>query len=236
MADKDAHSELKKRARRRLVGAVALTLLAVIVLPMVMDQEPQAPNPDIQVRIPARDTPFQPKLSPPGGKPDAPHAAVAEPPAPAEPVAQAPASEPATPKTVDAATHKAASAGAASAEPSKKPEKAAEKPEKGAEKPAPAAKSEHAGDGERAQAILSGAGEQFVVQLGVFADPDNVSRLRARVRAQGYNSYTESLRGSGGVKLRVRAGPFPSREAAEAAREKLRKAGLDGVVAARSPS
>ena len=33
---------LKRRGRRRLVGAVALVLLAVIVLPMVFDPEPRA--------------------------------------------------------------------------------------------------------------------------------------------------------------------------------------------------
>lgn len=55
MADKDAQLELKKRARRRLVGAVALALLAVIVLPMVMDDEPRTGSQDIQVRIPSRD-------------------------------------------------------------------------------------------------------------------------------------------------------------------------------------
>ena len=51
----DAELQLKKRARRRLVGAVALALLAVIVLPMVMDSDPRPPSQDIQVRIPSQD-------------------------------------------------------------------------------------------------------------------------------------------------------------------------------------
>ena len=51
----DADLQLKKRARRRLVGATALALLAVIVLPMVMDREPKPPVQDIQVRIPSQD-------------------------------------------------------------------------------------------------------------------------------------------------------------------------------------
>ena len=46
---------LKKRARRRLIGAVALALLAAIVLPMVMDHQPAPPLKDIQVRIPSPD-------------------------------------------------------------------------------------------------------------------------------------------------------------------------------------
>jgi cell division septation protein DedD len=51
----DADLQLKKRARRRLVGAIALALLAVIVLPMVMDREPRPVGPDIQIRIPSQD-------------------------------------------------------------------------------------------------------------------------------------------------------------------------------------
>jgi len=56
---------LKRRGRRRLVGAVALVLLAVIVLPMVFDPEPRKTAPPISVRIPAEDeTPFTPKVIP----------------------------------------------------------------------------------------------------------------------------------------------------------------------------
>ena len=53
---------LKRRGRRRLVGAVALVLLAVIVLPMVFDPEPRPVNPPVSVRIPGEnDAPFKPK-------------------------------------------------------------------------------------------------------------------------------------------------------------------------------
>jgi DedD protein len=52
---------LKRRGRRRLVGAVALVLLAVIVLPMVFDQEPSPTAPPVSVRIPGEDeAPFKP--------------------------------------------------------------------------------------------------------------------------------------------------------------------------------
>ena len=54
---------LKKRGRRRLVGAVALVLLAVVVLPMVFDPEPKNTLPPVSVRIPGEnETPFTPKL------------------------------------------------------------------------------------------------------------------------------------------------------------------------------
>src|SRR5688500_1221957 len=55
---------LKRRGRRRLVGAVALVLLAIIVLPMVFDQEPSRTVPPVSVRIPGEDeAPFKPAPS-----------------------------------------------------------------------------------------------------------------------------------------------------------------------------
>ena len=41
MADADDVDALRRRGRRRLLGAIALVLLAVIVLPMVFDPEPR---------------------------------------------------------------------------------------------------------------------------------------------------------------------------------------------------
>jgi DedD protein len=53
---------LKRRGRRRLVGAVALVLLAVIVLPMVFDPEPKSTLPPVSVRVPGEnETAFSPK-------------------------------------------------------------------------------------------------------------------------------------------------------------------------------
>lgn len=85
MPENDTQLEFKKRARRRLVGAVALALLAAIVLPIVMDQPPEPPNQDIQLRIPGRDTPFDARLSAPArpsaekGPAQPPMAAIREP-------------------------------------------------------------------------------------------------------------------------------------------------------------
>jgi len=60
---------LKRRGRRRLVGAVALVLAAVIVLPMVFDPEPRGTGSTVPVKIPAEDeTPFAPRL--PAKKPE----------------------------------------------------------------------------------------------------------------------------------------------------------------------
>ncbi|UVW27738.1 SPOR domain-containing protein [Massilia sp. H6] len=45
----------KKRARRRLVGAVALALAAAVGLPMLLDSEPKPLGTDIAINIPSRD-------------------------------------------------------------------------------------------------------------------------------------------------------------------------------------
>ena len=77
---------LKRRGRRRLVGAVALVLAAVVILPMVFDPEPKSTQTPVTVKIPAENEapPFAPKAAP---KAPPKEAAKAE---PAAPVAQTP--------------------------------------------------------------------------------------------------------------------------------------------------
>lgn len=75
--------QFRKRARRRLVGAVALVLLMITVLPMVLDdQPPSMPQSDIAISIPSQDgDDFTSRIVP---VPEGPEAAP-EPPAPAAP-------------------------------------------------------------------------------------------------------------------------------------------------------
>src|SRR4051794_13842471 len=54
----------KKRARRRLVGALALVLAAVIGLPMILDSEPKPLADDIAIQIPSKDKPPAPGSAP----------------------------------------------------------------------------------------------------------------------------------------------------------------------------
>ena len=61
---------LKKRARRRLVGAIALVLLVVVFLPMFLDSEPKPLNQDIAITIPplpGPDSSSQPANAAPAG-------------------------------------------------------------------------------------------------------------------------------------------------------------------------
>ena len=67
----------KKRARRRLIGAVALVLAVVIVLPMILDSEPRPLADDIAIQIPSKDGKDAAKDAAPAV--DKPKAAAAEP-------------------------------------------------------------------------------------------------------------------------------------------------------------
>lgn len=208
--------ELKKRARRRLVGAAALALLAAIVLPMVMDHEPRQAVQDVQVKIPSRDAGgFASRILP--NKP----AVTPLPPAEgdARTEAESEAKEPAAPKEEPKAPEAAKPAG-----------KTIEKPiEKPAEKAA-ANKAEEA----RALAALSGGAtgsEQWVVNLGTYKETGNVKVLIAKLKQMGVPAYTENSDTPQGARTRVRAGPFKSREAAEQAKAKIRTIRVDGTVA-----
>jgi DedD protein len=65
MAESQDVNLLRRRGRRRLVGAIALVLIAAIVLPMVFDPEPMPGAPPVSVRIPGEDeSTFSPKVGP----------------------------------------------------------------------------------------------------------------------------------------------------------------------------
>ena len=56
--DVDPALPQKKRARHRLIGAVALCLAAAIVVPLLLDSEPTRPSSDVAIVVPSRDTPL----------------------------------------------------------------------------------------------------------------------------------------------------------------------------------
>jgi DedD protein len=233
----DADLQLKKRARRRLVGAAALALLAVIVLPMVMDREPRPLSQDIQVRIPSQETGgLASKLLP--GKPASTPLPTPAPkqPASTQPVADTKA-EP-KPETKTEAKPKAEAVAVALAVPkpavapvavptAKPAEKPAENP---AEKPATPEKKEE--PAEKPVAKPAGdASAQWVVQLGAYKEASNVKVMLAKLKGLGVPAYTENFDSPQGARTRVRAGPFASQDAAEKARTRIKIIGVDGPVA-----
>jgi len=234
MEENEAQLQLKKRARRRLVGAVAFVSVVAVVLPLVMDHEPRQVVQDVEIRIPGQDEkPFAPKFaSAPVDKP------VEK--LPEVPVTKPPITPPATPPTVDPVKEKPVDKPAAKSEKpvEKPPAKPAEKPvEKPTEKPA--VKND---DAKRAAAILAGqaAGStpasksgEYLVLIGAFSNEANVKILKTKLDEQGIKTFSEPLDTPQGKKTRVRAGPFASREAAEKALTKMQRIGVSGVVSAK---
>ncbi|HXV11881.1 MAG TPA: SPOR domain-containing protein [Burkholderiales bacterium] len=114
----DEERQLKRRARRRLIGAIVLVTAMVVVLPMVLDPEPRPTGEEVSVRIPSPDaSAFSPKLAP---EPPAPKAAPPTRAAEAKPEPKAPPAAPA-PTPAPEKTAKAAPAKPA-APPSPKPD------------------------------------------------------------------------------------------------------------------
>ena len=207
MAESEEALQLKRRARRRLVGAIALVTFVVIILPLILDKEPGPAGPPLSVQIPNQESgSFNTRVVPA---------------APAVPVAQTPEKRAKTPAVNTEPPLAKAATPPAKAEP--------EAPDQIAKVQAqPAVKVE----GGPAQAAPKD--QAWVVMLDAFSDAKNVRQLRAKLSAAGVTSYTEPVKTSRGELTRVRAGPFASREAAEKARAKLDAMGLKpGAVASR---
>lgn len=260
MAESEEALQLKRRARRRLIGAIALMCFVVIILPLLLDKEPGPAGPPLDVQIPKQDPGggIGARIGPAAVQPPASVAPVPEKkvdatPAQATPSAPdaeaaagksaAPATKTASPaaKTEPSAAKAApAKAEAAKIESAKTESKKAQagkaepaKPESVAGKTAadPASAADK-DEQERAQAALRD--EAWVVSLDAFSDVKNVKLLRSKLSAAGVKSYAEPVKTSKGELTRVRAGPFASKEAAEKARAKLEAMGLKpGAVASR---
>lgn len=100
----------KKRARRRLVGAIALALAVAIGLPMLLDSEPKSSVADIAINMPSKDKPGEPLNGGPAPVPAPVPAPAMEQPAAPAPIEAAPAAKPAVPAATPAAQPSAAPA------------------------------------------------------------------------------------------------------------------------------
>ena len=56
---------LRARARRRLIGAAALLLAAVILVPMLLDPAPKPLPGNIPIELPSEKSPFKPRIAVP---------------------------------------------------------------------------------------------------------------------------------------------------------------------------
>ncbi|MGB7651343.1 MAG: SPOR domain-containing protein [Gallionella sp.] len=203
----DEELNLRRKLRRRLIGASALILTLVVVLPMLLDSEPKIAGQDIELRIPAPDKvgEFVPGVAS-VELADAPVSAVS---AVSAPVAEMPIN-PVVASSVAAVTAPVVNLPVvkkAAARPVeiKKPEaKVADKPPVVAEKSA----------------------TSFVAQVGAYSNADTAQQQYTQLKDWHFKAYTEKV----GDKTRVRVGPYASREQAEQVRALLEKHGLHPVV------
>lgn len=192
----DDEAGLKRRARRRLIGAVTLTTVIVVLLPMFLDSEPKLVGQDIELRIPDKDKvgEFAPRMEPPSAS-----APVAALPASVSVVVSAPV-------TVAPQEVLAPQVPAASKVQESKPVKS-----KGV--------VPEANPADQTQVEPHSS---FVVQIGAFSKVDTAHYLQKKLSKEGFKVYTEKV----ADKIRVRAGPYATREAAEKVRHKLEAQGL----------
>jgi DedD protein len=206
------------RARRRLIGAAALLLGAVVVVPLLLDREPRAVPDNIVIDIPSEKSRFAPKLSvPPAPVPDT---AALVPPPDAAPAGKPDAGAPAK---LDAPKPEAAKP-AAKPEEARKPAEAAKPVDKPVDKPAVAKASDKPAD----KPPASSKGGKFAVQVAAPASEAAARELQDKLKKQGYGVFLERVDTKEGPRWRVRAGPYATREEAEAARARLKAAGLAG--------
>lgn len=238
----------KQRARRRLVGAIALVIAAVVILPMVLDSHPKPVTDDISINIPSRplsrsrvadaddtqagvapDNPAAPEasLAASGLAPTAPATSAPTPPATAQrsataastPVGKAQQQSPAVAANTPPSAKPASKAATAPAKPSTPPP-AAETTDNTTTQSAAAA---HADPG----TPVTPPGSRFAVQLGSFSDDASARNWATKLKAAGVPAYIERHKQSdGSSRTLLRAGPFADRAAASAAIAKVREAGL----------
>ncbi|MDO9312356.1 MAG: SPOR domain-containing protein [Nitrosomonas sp.] len=215
---------LRKRARRRLVGAIILVLISVTVLPIIFD-EPKSENEkhEIAINLPIPNqndrNSFAPKAEPVGRE----------------------------------SIHGVDALSESQSKPKGTPQNAEEGIEVAGEQkriPIPGIKpkiDKHPIEVKNTAAANITAAvvmatpaitaadttKGFVVQLGAFSDQLKAKQQQANLASNGFKAYTETLKIDNNEVTRVRIGPFTARSAAENEIKKLKKIGLDGVVVPR---
>lgn len=228
---------LRRRARRRLVGAIALALLAVVLLPMIFDPEPRPLGANVDIRIPEQEAP---PAAAPADAVSTPAtdqlAALAPPPAPALGLS------PGIPAAVGTETVGDGDAGAnqpekgkptASTTPSPGDAKAGSERRQAEAKapvrPATTRDSEAAGADEQISEAAKPAAEKsggYHLQLGSFANERYARQMIDKARVAGFKASAILIDGQ----YKVRVGPIDQRERALLYQEKLKSKGFKPVL------
>jgi DedD protein len=232
----DKEDQFKRRARRRLVGAVALVLLMVTVLPMVLDDlsGQKALQPEISISIPSQDgKEFTSRIVPVGPQSATTLPAPISIASPVEkPVESAPVKPAETPKSQEQQQPAESKPAAKSVEKASvtavvEPLKEAKPAKPEAVKPVPAESKPKAAEMSSSQAIKKGS---ISVQIGVFSDAAKVKQMRTKIAEQGVHCYTENMDTPKGLKYRVRCGPYADKPSAQQALDMLKATGYNGIL------
>ncbi|MCA3183878.1 MULTISPECIES: SPOR domain-containing protein [unclassified Cupriavidus] len=195
----------KQRARRRLIGAVVLLAAAVIVLPIVFEHKPRPVSDDVAVSVANGQGAQKPKVEARKAQALPPSANASRNDAAldaGEEIVNAPAAD--KPKA-DAKPEVKADTKVAEARPAEKP---ADKP---ADKPA-------------------AANTKYLILIGAFSSEERAKNWLAKLKESKVPAFVEKKTLADGDRILLRAGPFASRDAADAADRKVRSIGLTSRV------
>ena len=209
----DAAQLVRVRTRRRLIGAFALLLAVVVLVPMLLDSTPRAVSDNIPIELPSDKTPFAPRIPAPvpesGG------------------VTQGTVVVPAAPgSAADTATEAPPSSGGSTTKPAEAPTAPGKKP---ASPRGDASKGESQHIAHKAEGLTPAAARIFV-QAAAMASEGAAQELANRLTKSGLSPFVERTETSGGVRFRVRLGPFASRGDAERSRARLRALGVHSNI------
>ncbi len=245
---------IRKRARHRLMGSVILVLGAVVGLPLLFDSQPRPVAIDTPIVIPDRNQ-AAPLAPPVAGK----SAGSKERPTSIGPDQTAPQSlkaDVANVAALDANEELVNKEGKSEVKTEIKTEQKSEEKEepKTDLKAEPKADSktdkkqeiktdakdgvkDASKDAAKAKALLDGKdvskpsdAVRSVVQVGAFADAAKAKEARSKLEQAGIKTYTQEIETKEGKRIRVRVGPFASKEEADKAAEKIRKLNLPTTV------
>ena len=299
----DASLAEKKKARHRLVGAIALCLVAAVVVPMLLESEPRTGLRSLPMTVEAAanstraDQPWirppvadeaarsvmpdqvvmleegaagQPAASGQGAPrapgdqpsvnlPDLSARTGQDPETPATPAVPPSSPQPARSAASDTAAGRGRAAAGQDAANQARPARPATSPSGNTAqrpanaplpKPLPMTQGGGQSDADSRPDVLARLIDQvdsgsnaarptarqqsrrFLVQVGAYSNVQSARAAVDRVAKAGFNAYQETVKTSNGDWIRVRVGPFASREDAEQAQQALKRAGVTAALIA----
>ena len=197
---------LKRKTRHRLLGAAALTLIAIVALPMLLDNEPKPAGQNISLDIPSAE-----KIS------------EFSPPVPAENVAPAPE----TPAAEPTATHNNNVEESAPNSPRHNTQSAEQSPIR--PKPSenkPNTKSPVVVIPPINSRAVRADSKHYLLHIGNYSNPTKAVQVAEKLKQNNLNVTIEKSNN----KTRIHVGPFADREQADKARQLLQKQGTRSTL------